>query len=169
MNEDFFLISDILNDSLFGSNKRSAIRYSTIFSFWAQIVGKKFANSTKPSKIKGSKLYVSCENPFVVQEMIMYKKILLNKIRPYSSPLGVDIDDMVFDYKSWSDEQEISTVDDFPKFYDDKELDLQDVDCSEFEKVFLNIDNSPYLNDEQKDKFKNRIIKLQKAKKLRNS
>lgn len=169
MNENIFSISDILNDGLFGSNKSSAIKYSTIFSFWGQIAGKKFLKTTKPYQIKGSKMYVTCENSFVVQEMIMYKKILLDKLKPYCEPLGVNIADIVFDYKNWNSFSKEDIVNDFPNFYSDEELSEVEYNCSDFCDVFMNIDNSSYLTQEQKEKFKNKIIKLQKAKNLRFS
>lgn len=169
MNDDFFSISDIINEGLFGSNKSAAIKYSTIFSFWGQIAGKKFLNSSKPVQIKGDKMFVSCENPYVLQELMMYKKVLLSKLKPYCEPLGVKICDIVFDYKNWQSAMRTSTGDDFPEFYNDERLCGVSADCSEFEQVFLNIDKSPFLTLEQKEKFKNRIIKLQKAKKLRLS
>lgn len=169
MSDNIFSISDILNKDLFGSNKSAAIKYSTIFSFWGQIAGRKFLNSSKPVQIKGNKVFVTCENPYVLQELLMYKKVLLSKLKPYCEPLGVKIEDIVFDYKNWQNYTQSAVPDDFPDFYDDEKLSGVAIEYSEFEQAFLNIDKSPYLNEEQKVKFKNRIIKLQKAKKLRIS
>ena len=168
MNNDATIISDILNDGIFNSKKAQvAFKYSTIFSFWGQIAGKKFAHTSKPYKIKGSKIYVCCENSYVVQELIMYKKILLSKLKIYSEPLGISIEDMVFEYKNWQKITQVSTPDDYPDFYTDKVLESTQISQKEFEELFLNIDKSEYLNTEQKEKFKYNILKLQKAKKLR--
>lgn len=168
MENEPLLISDILNNGLFNSNKaKIALKCVTIFSFWGQIAGKKFEQSSKPYAIKGMKLYVSCENPYVMQELIMYKKILLQKLIPYTRPLEIVINDIVFDYKSWNEHKKVPLPDDFPDFYTDERLLNIDICEDDFKNVFINIDNSEYLNDEQKRKFKERIIKLQKAKRLR--
>ena len=87
---------------------------------------------------------------------------------PYSSALGVEISDIIFEYKNWNSNKEIFQAgDDFPDFYSNDELSKVSVDLEAFEQVFKNIENSSYLNDEQKEKFKNKIIKLQQASKLR--
>ncbi len=170
MSDDFINVFEILNDSFLDSKKAQiAVKYSTIFSFWPQIVGSKFADSSKPIAIKNFKLHVVCENSFVVQELLMYKKIILNKLLPYCKPLGVEISDILFEYKNWANAKLDKASDDFPNFYTDDELSKVSVDISDFEAVFNNIDNSEYLSNEQKEKFKNRILKLQKAKKLRFS
>ena len=98
----------------------------------------------------------------------MYKKVLLKKLLPYSSALGVEISDIVFEYKSWNPNREMFQAgDDFPDFYSNDELSKVNIDLKAFEQVFKNIENSTYLNEEQKEKFKNKIIKLQQAKKMR--
>lgn len=170
MGDNFFTISDILNTGVFDTSKGSrALKYSTVFSFWPQIVGSKFKDSSKPLSIRSFKMFVTCENSFVVQELSMYKKVLLEKIKIYADPLGIKVSDMVFDYKNWCPTVPEEPEDDFGDFYTEDKLSEVNVDISEYEGVFYNIDSSPYLNDEQKEKFKDRIIKLKRAKELRLS
>ena len=170
MQNEFSTLSDILNESVFDLKKgHNAIKHGTIFSFWEQIVGKKFFKTTRPNSIKGSKIYVSCENSFVVQELLMHKKLLLNKIKPYCEPLGIKIDDFVFDYKSWSNLKNIPFGDEnFPQFYNDEKIEQVEIDLNSLQETFAQIDKSEFLDDEQKLKFKNQIIRVQKANKLRN-
>ncbi len=168
MNNDATVISDIINKGIFDTKKaQTAFKFSTIFSFWSQIAGKKFSSSSKPYKIKGGKMYVCCENSYVVQELIMYKKMLLAKIKPYSEPLGVDVEDIIFEYKNWQKVNSTPLSDDYPNFYSEKVLNETQIHKEDFSELFSNIDKSKYLNSEQKEKFKNNILKLQKAKKLR--
>ncbi len=170
MVDNFSNISDILDNSFFNTKDvQIALRHSAIFSFWGLISGKKFKNSSKPYAIKNSKMFVSCANSVVAQELSMYKTILLKKILPYCEPLDVKITDFVFEYKNWSSNTTISSDSDFPDFYTNDRLDCVNINVDDFKNVFLNIDNSPYLTECQKEKFKNRIIRLQKAKKLRFS
>lgn len=170
MGEDFFTISDVLNEKIFDFKKgQNALKHSTIFSFWGQIVGKKFEKCTKPYSIKGSKLYVTCENSFVLQELQFHKSLLIKKIKPYSEPLGIIISDLVLDYKNWeANNSNFEFGDNAVNFYDMNKVDSVKIDEKMFENVFLEIDKSEFLSDEQKEKFKTRILRLEKAKKLRD-
>ena len=169
MEDNFSSISEILNEKLFNTNKSSIIiKYSTIFSFWEQIVAKKFINSTKPKAIKNSKIYILCKNSVVAQEISMHKTLILNKLKTYAQPLDVIISDLVVNFKDWQNEKDIEQDNGF-NLIEDKKLDEIKVDESQFEEAFKNIDKSEYLDDMQKKKFKERILKLQKAKILRNS
>ena len=170
MNNDFVNIFDVLNSDFINSEQiRSALRCSTIFSFWPEVVGQKYAKSSRPFAIKKGKIFVTCENSFVLQELFMYKKLLLKKLLSYSLPLGIDLFDIIFDYKNWTDISANVNEDGFLDFYTDEQLSNVSVKTEDFDKVFDNIDNCSYLSVDQKEKFKNRIIRLQKAKKLRLS
>lgn len=169
MNNEFSTISDVLNGGVFDKLKGArAFKYSAIFSFWPQIVGSKFKDCSKPYSLKGSKMYVTCQNSYVLQELSMYKKMLIEKLKVYCEPLEVKVEDIVFDYKNWQQDSVIESVDDFAKIYSDVELEKIEIDKSAYTEVFSNIDESPYLNEEQKQKFKDRIIKLERAKTLRS-
>ena len=170
MSDNFSNISEIINGILNTDSAKSALKISTIFSFWGQIVGKKFVSTSKPLSISNGKMHIVCENSFVVQELLMHKNTLLKKLLPYCTPLGVQINDLIFSYKNWrTDEDDFQSGDDFPDFYSDEQLSKVIVDTDEYEKAFRNIDSSLYLSDEQKEKFKNKIIKLKRAKKIRFS
>ena len=98
----------------------------------------------------------------------MHKTLILNKLKTYAQPLDVIISDLVVNFKDWQNEKDIEQDNAF-NLIEDKKLDEIKVDESQFEEAFKNIDKSEYLDDMQKKKFKERILKLQKAKILRNS
>ena len=105
-------ISDLINSTVFGDivkeDKMSfVIKQTTVFSFWEDIVGKKFVKYTKPYVIKSSKIFVSVKSPVIIQELNLYKTKLLKKINSYSIPLGIEIKDIVFDYKNFEDKTKV--------------------------------------------------------------
>ena len=79
-----YLLCDLLENSVFGENQKMFLskiaKQSTIFSFWDEIVGKKYFSLSKPYKIISSKLYISTKSPVVSQELGLLKSRLLKKI-----------------------------------------------------------------------------------------
>lgn len=96
------LLSDMLKD-----NKilQKAMKRSTIYKFWAKVVGKPFDTKSKPhGMINGTIMVVACENAAVVQELTLKKKQIIKKYAPYVEPLNITIKDIVFDVKKWTKE-----------------------------------------------------------------
>ncbi len=164
-------ISELLNSKAFcnamGKDKlNSAIKHSTIFSFWSNIVGAKFSNITKPSVIKGQKLYVSAKNPVVIQELTLYKAKLISKINSYSKPLGVEINDIIFNYKNYSTTQPktLNDKEDKPIWYKSSELRDIEIDNNTKEEFKKHVEKINFLNKEQKKNLLSKIINNEKAK-----
>ncbi len=164
-------VGELINSSKFSeiinSNKINLIaKHSTIFSFWSDIVGRKFSNITYPLKIKASKLYVCAKSPVIVQELSLYKINLVKKINSYSMPLGIEIKDIVFDYKNYKKEN--ANTDDFvedkPENYDETFLDNINIDEAEIEKIKNHIFKIDFLNDTQKQLLLKKVIAAQNPK-----
>ena len=101
---DFATVGEILEETLSNNFQyRFALKCSTLFSFWEQIVGPKFAKFSKPITLTHNKLAVSCKNPAVAQELTMFKPDLLKKIEKYASPLKLKVNDLIFSYKNWEE------------------------------------------------------------------
>ena len=129
-------LKDLLEESVFNSsiskNKmNNVIKHSTIFSFWNSVVGLKFSNHTKPYAIKANKLYVSTKSPVVAQELSLYKLKLLNKINSYSKPLGIEINDIIFNYKNYNSSvpETLNQKEDIPVELKEKEIDNVNLDA----------------------------------------
>ena len=77
-------ISELMSSTVFGQKAEEGFaivaKHSTIFSFWGDIVGKKFQKYTKPYAIKNSKIYVSTKSPALIQELTLLKSKILAKI-----------------------------------------------------------------------------------------
>ncbi|MBR1617282.1 DUF721 domain-containing protein [bacterium] len=165
-------IDELLNSCAFlsgNSDKRIQyfIKNATLFSFWGDIVGSKFAKFTKPKSIKYSKLYVAVKSPVIMQELLLVKNRLIEKVNKYSKPLGIVVKDVAFDYKSY---QENPIKDDFiedkPIWY--KEADFNNVAVDEVFKADIScaISKINFLNCAQKEELISKICKVNKAKKL---
>lgn len=166
-------ISEILNKTTFGemmkSNKMgSVIKHSTIFSFWNNIVGAKFSKITKPYAIKFNKLYVTAKSPVVVQELNLYKTKIIKNINSYSMPLGVEIKDIIFSYKNFAVSNPIVTneVEDKPVEITQSQIEGIQIADDVQEKIKNNVDKIKFLNEEQKQKFAEKIVSTYKVKSL---
>ena len=165
-------IGELLNKTAFGESIKGQkfgqiIKQSTIFSFWNNIVGAKFAKYTKPYAIKFQKLYVSAKSPVLVQELSLYKAKIIKNINSYSMPLGIEIKDIIFSYKNYA----ASIPETLSDYKEDKPVEITQNQLNELEldenikeKLKTNIDKIKFLNDEQKDNFSKKIIDTYKAK-----
>lgn len=160
------LKSDAFSKAM-GKNKlNSIVKHSTIFSFWTNIVGAKFANITKPYAIKGQKLYVSARSPVIIQELSLYKNKILIKLNSYSKPLGIEIDDIIFSYKNFcaSTPSTLNGKEDKPVWFKGEELQNIEVSDETKEKIAQNIEKIKFLNKNQKQNLISKIITNEKAK-----
>ena len=164
-------ISEILNTGVFGENIdkakiNSIVKQSTIFSFWGNIVGAKFANFTRPYAIKFDKLYVSAKSPVVVQELSLYKMKIIKKVNTYSTPLGFEIKDIVFNYKNYATQlpQNLTGVEDKPLKISQNDLNNVTIpsDLKEDYKKYIN--RISFLNKSQKEILVSKLINNEKAK-----
>ncbi len=169
-------LSELLDNSVFAKHKSNktigkVVKVSTIFSFWNDIVGKKFANFTKPTGLNASKLYVSAKSPVIVQELSLCKNKLLHKINSYSAPLGIEITDIVFSYKNFNVTNPIQSANDagnLPKSIDNAELENLEIDDEIQRKIQENIERIKFLNDMQKNTLVSKIISTYKVKNLQD-
>lgn len=84
---------------------KRAIRRSNLYKFWAKVVGEKFAKYSKPySMLKGNIMIIACKTPTVAQELLLRKAELLDKLKPYTESLKMNLTDLKFDSKRWSED-----------------------------------------------------------------
>ena len=164
-------ISALLHSSAFSSmmseNKLNfVVKQSTIFSFWDSIVGSKFSKFTKPYSIKANKLYVSAKSPVVAQELSLYKTKILNKVNSYSQALGLEIKDIIFNYKNYTSTNPIksNTVEDKPVVIEKSTLNDIELAKENKEQIQKSIDKINFLDENQKQKLADKIVQNQKAR-----
>ena len=101
--EDIGSIIDIMMDS---KDMKKAITRSNLYKFWEKIVGKKFAEKSRPySMVGGGLMIISCANSAVAQELVLQKTQLLIKLQPYLKSLHLKVKDLKFDCKKWVEEE----------------------------------------------------------------
>ncbi len=171
-NNETKTIGSLIDSSVFASGFNSdrikaIVKYSTIFSFWSEIVGKKFEKISVPYLIKAEVLYVAVKSPVVSQELSLNKKLIMTKINSYSMPLGITINDIVYNYKKFDEvSSQDSTVltDNELIWYNNIELDKILIDKNFEKEIFDAISKIRFLTDTQKNNFARKILLLQKAK-----
>lgn len=166
-------LSELIHSSVFSQkdakNKiNSVIKHSTIFSFWENIVGAKFSKFTKPYAIKYNKLYVSAKSPIIIQELNLYKRTVLNKVNSYSRPLGIEITDIIYNYKNYCAQNPITqtNVEDTPVWFEKSEIQNVKIDEEKKEAFAKSIDKINFLSDEQKKRLTEKIIENEQVKAL---
>ena len=84
---------------------KRAIKRSNLYKFWNKVVGDKFSSYSKPySMYKGNIMVIACKTPAVAQELMLIKRDILNKLKPYVESLKMNIHDLKFDTKKWVEE-----------------------------------------------------------------
>lgn len=169
-------LSELIHASVFSQHSaknkiNSVIKHSTIFSFWESIVGAKFSKFTKPYSIKYNKLYVSAKSPIIIQELNLYKRNILNKVNSYSRPLGIEITDIIFNYKNYCVQNPITqtNIEDKPVWFEKTDVQNVELEQEKKEAISKNIDKINFLSDEQKEKLTQKIIENEKAKTLQEN
>lgn len=93
------VIADLLDKD---KMMQKAMRRSTLYKFWAEVVGKPFDEKSKPhGMIGGTTMVIACENAVVIQELTMRKRQIIKKFAPIVKSLKIELKDIVFDAKKW--------------------------------------------------------------------
>ena len=163
-------ISELLNTFAFGDKPKgksltNAIKFSTIFSFWEDIIGTKLAKYTKPVKIKYSKFYVCAKSPAVIQEINFNKQKILQKLNSYSQALSITVKDLVLDYKQYEAEtkQKDLYIEDKVQFYNNSSLEGIELDCEYKNNIKNAVDKISFLGEDGKNKLIDKIYNAKKA------
>lgn len=99
---DFEDVGSIIESMMSSKELKKAVTRSNMYKFWAKIVGKKFADKSKPySMMGGGVLIVACANSAIAQELMLQKPQILEKFQPYLKSLHLSVKDIKFDQKKW--------------------------------------------------------------------
>lgn len=101
---DFESTEDIIENMLSSKELKKAVTRNNLYKFWDKVVGKKFADKSKPySMIGGGVLVIACANSMVAQELMLQKTQILEKFKPYLKSLHMSVKDIKFDQKKWQE------------------------------------------------------------------
>lgn len=99
---DFVGTEQIIAQLLENKDIKKAITRNNLYKFWDKIVGKKFAEKSRPfSMMGGGVMIIACENAIVAQELMLKKTQLMVKFKPYLESLKMNVKDLRFDPKKW--------------------------------------------------------------------
>lgn len=99
---DFEDIGSIIDKMMESPELKKAVTRSNLYKFWSKIVGKKFAEKSRPySMMGGGVLIIACANSSIAQELMLQKPQILEKFQPYLKSLRLSVKDMKFDCKKW--------------------------------------------------------------------
>ena len=164
-------LKDLIENSIFNntasrSKMNNVIKHSTIFSFWDNVVGAKFSKHTKPYAIKGNVLYISAKSSAIIQELNLYKTKLITKVNSYSMPLGIEIKNIVFNYKNYCATNPITDTrqEDIPKTLEQNEINSVVLDKSTESDLKEKVNKINFLNESQRDILLSKLLDAKKAK-----
>lgn len=104
---DFEDAGSIIESMMSSKELKKAVTRSNMYKFWNKIVGKKFADKSKPySMMGGGVLIVACANSAIAQELMLQKPQILEKFQPYLKSLHLSVKDIKFDQKKWLADEE---------------------------------------------------------------
>ena len=102
---DFVGIDYAISEMIEQKEYKKAITRTNLFKFWKKVVGEKFQDNSKPySMTTNSVMIIACKSSTVAQELMLRKTKILNDIEPYLKSLKMNIKDLRFDVKRWTDE-----------------------------------------------------------------
>ena len=97
-------IDGVIADLLQNKDIKKAVTRSNLYRFWKSIVGEKFSEKSKPySMIGGGVMVIACANNVVAQELLYQKNMIIEKFTPYLKSLKINLKDLKFDPKKWSE------------------------------------------------------------------
>lgn len=101
---EFERIKEIIKQFDFNYDFAKESNKSSFFNAWEDIVGKKIASVSIPVELtEKAVLKISCANSFVANELFMQKQNLMTLLKEKAKELNLEIKDLTFDYKSWTD------------------------------------------------------------------
>lgn len=99
----FESINDVIGQIDFKYDAPLEAKKQQLFDEWMDVVGKKLSAVSKPIEVtKNNVLIISCANSFIANELFLVKNNLLELLQEKVQDLNIEINDLKFDYMSWS-------------------------------------------------------------------
>ena len=103
-NSNFETIQEIISGLNFNYEANSALKKEEFLSSWKEIVGEKISKFSKLLDISDDNIAtVVCADSFVANELFYEKDKIIAIMREKAENLGIEIKDVVFNYKKWKE------------------------------------------------------------------
>ncbi len=99
---EFEQVGITLDGILSSSSLAGKIKKYNLSKIWGQIVGTRFEKRSYPASLANRVLKVACENAQVTSELVMSKRMVLEKSKTLGKSIGLDIEDIMFSHKIWN-------------------------------------------------------------------
>ena len=99
---NFEQVGDTMNDILESDKLAVQLKKYNLSKIWGQVVGKRFETRTYPATLINKVLKVACENAQITSELVMSKRLVMQKLQPLAKTLGLEIEDVMFSHKIWT-------------------------------------------------------------------
>jgi len=102
---DFEQVGVTLDGILSSANIAGKLKKYNLSKVWGQVVGRRFEQRSYPASLSNKILKVACENAGVTSELVMSKRMIMQKLTPLAKSLGMEIEDVMFSHKIWHPEE----------------------------------------------------------------
>lgn len=99
---DFEQVGITLDGIISSSNLAGKLKKYNLSKVWGQVVGKRFEARSYPASLSNKVLKVACENAGITSELVLSKRMIMQKLTPLAKSLGMDIEDIMFSHKIWN-------------------------------------------------------------------
>lgn len=103
---DFEQVGDTLKGILSSSSLEGKIKKYNLTKVWNEVVGNRFASRSYPAALSNKVLKVACENAQITSELVMSKRMIMQKLAPIAKSLNLTIEDVMFSHKIWDAQKE---------------------------------------------------------------
>ena len=102
---DFEDVNSIISSMMDSPQLKKAVARTNLFNCWDKILPENFKSKSRPySMLPGGIMVIACKNPVIAQELSLRKILLFNKFEPYLKALNLNVRDLKFDPKKWSED-----------------------------------------------------------------
>lgn len=103
-NSNFEMIQDIIKDLELENLKDDSDIKSNLSAVWSEIVGDKISKVSGFSDISfNNVIIISCADSYISNELYYNKEKILELMKEKAEKLGIEINDIVFNYKNWKE------------------------------------------------------------------
>lgn len=102
---NFETLQDIIKNIDFNYSEESVQTLEQLSDIWKKIIGNKISQFTKVYDFSSDNiLTIVCSDSFVANELYMEKIKLLKMMKEKAEKTGINIVDILFNYKKWKNE-----------------------------------------------------------------
>ncbi len=105
-NSNFALLQDIFKELNIEYNEKAVDNSEKLSEYWGETVGEKISKFSKVLKLTSDNtLIIVCSDSYAANELYYVKAKLIEEMNEKVKNLGIEIQDIKFDYKKWKEQE----------------------------------------------------------------